>query len=67
MVFSKGPIEGLWTSVTMYDLNARWRRSEVPLMYGTEAYILLYFKMIIPEQENTIFDSIDILFYKTAG
>ena len=23
------------------DLNALWRRSEVPLMYGTEAQILL--------------------------
>ena len=30
-------LKGLWTSVTSCDLNALWRRSEVPLMYGTEA------------------------------
>ena len=29
----------MWTSVTSYDLNAPWRRSGVPLMYGTEVYI----------------------------
>ena len=30
----------MWIRVTLCDLNALWRRSEVPLMYGTEAYIL---------------------------
>ena len=33
-------LKGLWTSVTSSDLNALWRRSEVPLMYGAEPYIL---------------------------
>ena len=33
-------LTGLWTIVTSCDLNVLCRRSEMPLMYGTEAYTL---------------------------
>ena len=33
-------LTGLWTIVTPCDLNALCRRSEMPLMHGTEAYTL---------------------------
>ena len=33
-------LKGLWTSVTSSDLNAVWRSFKMPLIYGTETYIL---------------------------